>query len=225
MKEKNNNTEEILVLITVLMLLILSMMALNKVIPSSFQSITGRVMTRVNITQPAPGNCNFTLYKGLNLVSFFCITTMHPTGDVVGSLSNLDAVFEYQEGSSDAWKIYNPNLPSFVIQDLTRMSRTEGYWIRMKGDEHFFLEGGLRVPTDVYLAPGWNLVGYPTNETKPVNQSFSSIEGNFTEVRTYNTATQSFISYVPGVGGALNQTEPYFGYWINATTKEVWVVD
>jgi len=225
MKEKNIRTEEILVLLTVMMLLILTIIVFNNVIPSSFQAITGRVVTRVNITQPAPGDCNFTLYNGLNLVSFFCITTMHPTNQVVGSLSNLDAVFEYQEDSSDAWKIYNPNLPSFVIQDLTRMSRTKGYWIRMKADEHFFLEGGLRVPTNVYLVPGWNLAGYPTNEIKPVNQSFSSIDGNFTEVRTYNTSTGSFISYVPGVGGALKQTEPYYGYWINATTNEVWVVD
>ena len=225
MKEKNRKTEEVMILITVLLLLTLSMIVFNKVLPTSFQAITGEVVTRVNITPPPPVNCSFTLYSGLNLVSFFCISNMESTTDVVGSLSNLDAVFEYQEGSSDPWKIYNPNLPSFVVQDLTYMSRTEGYWIRMQANENFFLEGGLRVPTNVYLVSGWNLAGYPTNETKPVNQSFSSIDGNFTEVRTYNRSTGSFISYVPGVGGALTQTQAYYGYWINATVNEVWVVD
>ena len=150
---------------------------------------------------------------------------MTSTGDVVGSLSGLDGIFEYQENSSDLWKTYNPNLPSFVIQDLTYMSRTEGYWIRMQSNENFSLSGGLRLPTNIYLVPGWNLVGYPTNQTKPVNQSFISINGNFTEVRTYNSSAGSFISYVPGVGGALNQTIAYYGYWINATVDEVWTVD
>jgi hypothetical protein len=166
------------------------------------------------------------LYSGLNLVSFFCIPTQTPISQVVGGISsNLEFVFEYQEEGSDAWKTYNPSLPSFVIQDLQYMGRTRGYWIKMRGTQNFSLEGGLRIPNSIILAPGWNLVGYPTNKTKLVNESFASIEGNFTEVRAYNPFTGSFISYVPGVGGALNQTEPYNGYWINATVVEVWAVD
>jgi len=201
------------------------MLVFNKVVPESFQSITGKVISRVNITQSIQTNCSFTLNQGLNLVSFFCISTMTSTTDVVGSLSNLEAVFEYQEGSSDPWKIYNPNLPSFVILDLNYISRKEGYWVKMLANENFLLAGGLRVPTYIDLVLGWNLAGYPTNETKAANQSFWSIDGNFTEVRTYNSSSGSFISYVPGVGGALNQTEAYYGYWINATVGEVWVVD
>ncbi|MBW2990757.1 hypothetical protein KY348_03565 [Candidatus Woesearchaeota archaeon] len=225
MNKKNRKTEEVLILVTVLLLLTLSMIVFNKVLPVSFESITGKVVTRVNITQPPVVNCSFTLYNGLNLVSFFCIPNMISPTDVVGSLSNLEGVFDYQEGNSDAWTIYNPNLPSFVVQDLTIMSRTEGYWIRMRANENFFLDGRVRLPNNILLVPGWNLAGYPTNQIKLVNQSFSSIDGNFTEVRTYNASSGSFISYVPGVGGALTQTEPYYGYWINATVSEVWVVD
>ena len=225
MKERNRKLEEALILITVILLLILSLIVFEKVLPTSLKTITGKVISRVNITHPPPVNCSFTLYQGLNLVSFFCISTMHPTTDVVGSLLALEGVFEYQENNSDPWKTYNPNLPSFVIQDLAYMSRIEGYWIRMQSNENFLLEGGLNRPTNIYLTSGWNLAGYPTNETKGVNQSFSSISGNFTEVRTYNTSLGIFINYVPGVGGALNETQPYQGYWINATVNEVWVVD
>ena len=225
MIKKNRKTEEIIVVITVALLLTLSMIVFNKVLPTSLESITGKVVTRVNITAARPVNCNFTLESGFNLVSFFCIPNIIPTTSVVGSLSGLEAVFEYQEGENDAWKIYNPNLPSFVVQDLILMSRMEGYWVNMQSSQNFLLIGGLRRPTNIPLVPGWNLAGYPTNETKPVATSFSSISGNYTEVRTYNASTGSYISYVPGVGGALNQTQAYQGYWINATVNEVWTVD
>lgn len=225
MKEKNKKLEEALILMTVILLLTLTLLTFEKILPISLEKITGEVISQVNIIQPSPANCSFELFQGLNLVSFFCITTMQPITQVVGSLSSLDAVFEYQEGSDDVWKTYNPNLPSFVVHDLVYMSRTEGYWVRMWYDEFFFLEGGLVLPTNILLVPGWNLAGYPTNETKPVNISFSSISDNFTEVRTYNTSLGGFISYVPGIGGALNETEPYYGYWINTTGDEVWVVD
>ena len=225
MKEKNRKIEEILIVGTVLLLLSLMLISLDALLPSSFQKITGGVITTVNVTQANPINCSLTLASGLNLVSFFCISNSVPVSQVVGGLSNLEAVFEYQEGSTDPWKIYNPNLPGFVIQDLQSMSRTEGYWIIMSSDENLSLQGMLRVPTFINLATGWNLVGYPTNEIKPANESFATIDGNFTEVRTYLPSVGSFISYVPGVGGALNQTEPNLGYWINATVSEVWVVD
>jgi hypothetical protein len=78
MNETNRKVEELLILGTVILFLSLTLLAFDKVLPSSFQKITGEVVTMVNITQPAPGNCNFTLYTGLNLVSFFCIPTMQP---------------------------------------------------------------------------------------------------------------------------------------------------
>lgn len=226
MKEKNRKIEEISVLCTVILLLFLTVMVLDQTLPVSFQEITGKVVSTVNISQSLPVNCTFTLYSGLNLVSFFCIPTQMPAPQVMaGVVSNLEAVFEYQEGNADAWRIYNPSLPSFVVQDLDNMGRTRGYWVNMRETQNYSLEGGLRVPNSINLIPGWNLVGYPTNQTKPVSESFASIEGNFTEVRAYNPITDSFINYLPGVGGAVNQTEAYQGYWVNATIAEVWVVD
>jgi len=225
MNSQDLKLEEVLILVTVMALLIITAMAFEKLLPASFEQITGNTLTRVNVTQPQAANCNFTLYSGLNLVSFFCITSMENKDNVIENITGLQAIFEYQEGSSDPWKSYNPRLPSFVIQDFGSMSRTEGYWIKMSADENFSLVGGLRLPTYVVLSPGWNLAGYASNQIKPVNVSFSSIEGNFTDVRRYVQNSSTFISYVPGVGGALNQTEPNFGYWINATIDEVWVID
>jgi hypothetical protein len=215
----------IAVLVTVILLFIITIMTFERILPSSFQTITGDVISRVNVTQPLAANCNFTLYSGFNLVSFFCITTMTPRNDVIFNLTDMESIFEYEEEATDVWKSYNPSLPSFVIQDLHYMTRTKGYWIKMRADQNLFLEGDLRIPSYVYLKSGWNLAGYPTSQIKPVNTSFSTIDGNFTVVRAFDPQNKIFIAYVPGVGGALNQTEPYRGYWINATTDEVWVID
>lgn len=225
MKRENSRLEAYLILGISIILLALSSLVMERLIPSSFDRITGDVISHVNITQTLSADCNFTLAEGLNLVSFFCIPNAVSRSEVIASLENLTAIFEYQEDQSDSWKSYNPGLPSFVIQDLATMSRIEGYWIRMRNNESFFLAGGLRVPTNIPLHPGWNLAGYPTNRVKDVNESFLSIEGNFTEARTYLPFSGTTIGYVPGIGGALNQTEPYHGYWINATVEEVWVVD
>jgi hypothetical protein len=225
MKPQDLKIEELLILLTVIMLFVITVMAFERILPVSFQEITGAVTSRVNVTQPLAANCNFTLYSGLNLVSFFCIATMTPRNDVIFNLTNLESIFEYEEKATDVWKSYNPSLPSFVIQDLNYMTRTKGYWIKMRANQSLFLEGNLRLPSYVYLTPGWNLAGYPTSQIKPVNTSFYTIDGNFTAVRAFDPRNKIFIAYVPGVGGALNQTEPYYGYWINATADEVWVVD
>jgi hypothetical protein len=224
MKREYGRSERYLILGTTIILLVLVNLVMERLIPTSFDKITGDVISRVNITQTLEANCNFTLSEGSNLVSFFCIPNAASRNGVIGSLESLEAVFEYQEGQADSWKTYNPHLPAWAIQDLNLMSRTKGYWIRMSNNESFFLAGGLRVPTNIPLQSGWNLAGYPANRIKGVNESFLSIEGNFTEVRTYLPISGTVIGYVPGIGGALNQTEPYYGYWINATVSGVWVV-
>jgi hypothetical protein len=217
--------EEKIILLSLITLLSLTFLTLEKTKNYQFKEITGEVVTLVNVSAYRVTNCNFTVEEGLNLVSFFCIPIGISRDLVIGNITELEAIFEYQEGQEDSWKTYNPNLPSFVIQDLNSMTRTEGYWIIATAQQNVYLSGGLRVPTDISISKGWNLVGYPTNKTKSVNESFVSIQNNFTEARTYNAIPGVFINYIPGVGGGLTQTEPYKAYWINATTAEVWHVD
>ncbi len=136
MKKENRKIEEIVVLVAVILLFALSLMVFEKVIPSSFESITGKVLSTVNIVVSINADCNFTLSNGLNLVSFFCISSLEARDDVIGSVSNLESIFEYQEGESDLWKTYNPNLPSFVVHDLDYINRMEGTfpWCHLDGE-------------------------------------------------------------------------------------------
>jgi hypothetical protein len=218
-------TEQTILATSTLILLIITLIAFQQTIPTSFLPITGKTTTTVNITPAPPIPCNFTLYNNTNLVSIYCIPNAIPTTWVMSNLTNLTAVYAYRTSGQDRWKVYNPAMPNWTIQDLDVMSRLEGYYITMTADELFSEDGGLRLPNNVPLVPGWNLVGYPTNKTKDVNTSFQSIAGNFTEVRTYNETLGIYINYIPGLGGAINTTVPFKGYWINVTVDEVWYVD
>ena len=224
-QNKETRAHEILAIAVVSALIITTAAILHKTTNDSFNQITGAVLSTVNISPLAAQPCNFTAQPGLNLVSFFCITYETPLADVVENITQLAAIFEYEEGQADPWKVYNPDLPSWVVQDLETLSRTEGYWLDMKSSEQVIVSGGLRIPTNIPLVPGWNLVGYPTNETKSRNISFLTISGNFTEVRGFNNTNKVFINYIPPSSGGLLYTRPNEGYWINITATEVWIVD
>jgi hypothetical protein len=227
-KEHNqeNKIEQATIIFFCISLVFLTIITIEKETTKEINQLTGNTLSKVNVSLPPNVPCEIEFKEGLNLVSFFCIVFETPRQNVTDNIQNLEYIFEYQESNSaDRWKSYNPNLPSNVIQDLQTMSRTEGYWVRVSDDEYFNLSGGLRTPTNIYLVSGWNLAGYPTNRTKDVNESFLSISGNYTEVRSFNANTQSFISHVPPSSGGLTQTMSGLGYWINSSTTKTWVVE
>ena len=217
--------EEVLIIGVAAILLAIALINLNFATNDSLNQISGNVASRVNISSFLAKDCDMVLEPGLNLVSFFCITFDTDKSLVIGNLTNLNAIFEYQEGSStDKWKSYNPNLPFYVVQDLSTMSRAEGYWIQMNDVEVLNLSGGLRVPTTIPLQTGWNLVGYPTNATKQANDSFSTVSGGYSEARAFNATTQAFLSHIPPATGGLTHTAPGQGFWLNVTNAGVWIV-
>ena len=192
----------------------------------SINSITGAALTTVNISPLPPVPCNFTVESGWNLVSFYCISLLESRQYVTDNITSLGYIFEYEESNpTDPWKSYNPSLDSVYVQDLDTMSRAKGYWLYMNSSENILVYGGLRLPTSINVVPGWNLVGYPTNETKGTFESFSSIYPNYTEVRGYNWTTKTFQNFIPPSSGGLRNTTPYNGYWVNMTASGVWVVD
>jgi hypothetical protein len=224
--QDNKKLEEILIVAGAAIILLLALATLNKTTEDSFNQISANALASANISALREMPCNFTLQEDYNLVSFFCITLQQEVGNVTQNITQIQAIFEYQEGALDAWKSYNPDLPSYVIQDLVTLSRKEGYWIEMKAPEEILIPGGLRVPTSIDLSDGWNLVGYPTNTSKNITISLLSLYGNYSEVRSFNPATQSFLSHTPPAGGGLTTTDPYQGYWIKINnSNEVWIVD
>ncbi|MFC1648265.1 hypothetical protein ACFL1B_02290 [Nanoarchaeota archaeon] len=220
----HSNHQLIFVSIVALALAVASVYTLQELAPDVYNGITGAVVTRVNLTGVGPADCNFILYDEWNLVSFFCVSDFMDLPDAIGSLTNLAAMFGYEKGDGDPWKAYKPDLPLNVVNDLTYVSKKKGYWIRMNGSENYFLNGTLAPFALVTITEGYQLVGYPNNETEPIPEVFLTINNSYTKVVSQNPVNQTILTYIVGVGGTLNETRPYRGYWINATTSDTWVV-
>ncbi len=189
-------------------------------------TITGRYSesgTTLNVTPSEPANCSFTAYTGLNLISLSCTTTAESVLRFWnGSYSGVWATYQYIPGSADPWKVFNPNLPSYVINDLQFTSRRVGYVAVMNSTRTINFTGSIPVSTSVPVIRGWQLVGYPSLAVKNASETLGLINTSITEARTYNNSQGIYESYIPFVGGTLNLTVPGEGYWINGTSLTSW---
>ncbi|MFC2135548.1 hypothetical protein ACFLTH_13120 [Bacteroidota bacterium] len=205
-----------------------TILVIEKAFPEQFGKITGYTFATINVTEALPAACNMTVHPEWNLVSFFCIPTIEDISTLTDEFPTYTKIFAYRsQDSSDPWKAYNPDMPSWVVQDLEYFSRQEGYWIYfdISSSANFFLYDSKRIPTRTDLTAGWNLVGYPTNESTDRDSALISINDSYNSIYSFNNTNKSYSNYTKGVGGDLNVTMPYQGYWINMSSEDMWVVD
>jgi len=196
-------------------------------------SITGQpiVGTRLVIVQVEQAACNFTLVENWNLISFPCLG-VNPTA-IDLTLSNISGKYEsiktyLPADTSDPWKSYNPSLPAWVIQDLTSISKSRGYWLDMSDNSSYYLNSSLATPTLFEPDPGWNLLGYPSKNITEVNLTCLELIPNYTYVYMYNATENDWKEFTWNASLPSNQdlthTVPNFGYWIYVTTKEIFSI-
>ena len=214
--------EEMVLAFGVLAISVGLLLVVQSLSPGMFDKLTGRATleTRVNVVGVIIIPCNTTLEPGWNLISLFCVKN----GQTIASaLAPIDgeyvSVFEYEPGGAGTWHAYNPSLPVWTIQDLATMSRFEGYWIYVPNETVYYNgNGSKRLQSTIQIDPGWNLIGYPTNETRPVNFTIQTGTANITQVRAYNISLPSFVFYPPtpatdAANTSLRDFTPYWGYW------------
>lgn len=192
--------------------------------PQYNNSITGKnVLTKVEIADIIPSNCTFNLTSGWNYVSFHCIASSVYREEVLSSINDsYSRIFAYNAFDTiDPWKSYNPELPYWAVQQLNYMGRTSGYIILMNEDAEYVYAGYKR-SSIVQLRPGWNLIGYPDNESVMINNSLDGILYN--QIMTYDNGT--LLIYIPNsTNNSLTYFEPYKAYWINSTASQNWLVN
>lgn len=183
--------------------------------------ITGRASTdtTVFIINSTPITCNFDVGAGYNIISLPCLTTATVINVTRGA--NVTAIYEYTPGQVDKWKVYNPNLPSWVVSDLYYMSRRPGYIAIMVSSANNTLEGSKVLSTSINLGAGWNLVGFPSSNASNITLSIGALNISITNITAYDKPSETFFSYP---GGGLVYFVPGQGYWINATTGITWTV-
>ncbi|MFH1641756.1 MAG: hypothetical protein ABIC04_02560 [Nanoarchaeota archaeon] len=187
-------------------------------------TIWGAVVARVYITGTLTDhNCSGSYEKGWNLISIACIPTNTSVFNMFSSLeNNYTSVHGYNTGdANDPWKTYNPSMPAWVVQDLEEISEENGYFINMNNKSAFYLNGTLLVPNTITYGKGWNLIGYPAQNSKGVVEALSTIQGSYSVIFGYNSINKTYYFYNASFAdGTLEYVIPGYGYWINMTIED-----
>lgn len=187
-------------------------------------SITGKpIDTRVNIMPATPTPCDFTLPQGWSMVSFFCLGNWVSKDDALESINgSYGKIFYYSAtDDTDPWKSYNPDLPTWAVQQIDYMDRVTGYFIYMKSEDSFFYNGSKKY-TVINLYPGWNLVGYPNSQSEYINVSLDGLL--YSTVKKYNSSANEFLVYNTAGVSNLFTFDEYYGYWINSSASQTWII-
>ncbi len=123
--------------------------------------------------------------------------------------------------AADPWKLYDP--ADAAGSDLTSLDERQGFWLDAT-EAASLPGGGASAPavTTIHLCAGWNLIGFPADQSRPVAAALLSIAGKYQRVFSYDPSdpldpwTIYSVSR-PSWANDLQLLEPGRGYWILAT--------
>lgn len=130
-------------------------------------------------------------------------------------------VFAYRGcDASDPWKQYTPGGPP-PANDLDTLDHTTGFWINLDDPTALSVAGDIPQRTVFQLCKGWNLVGFPAGQSRPLPTALASITGKYSHLFAYNPADSSdpweiYDVSVPGWANDLPEMAPGRGFWIYA---------
>jgi hypothetical protein len=221
-------------------------------VSSGALSLTGMATSRLFVVDLYALDCNFSVDAGWNLFSAPCFedypsvtyglsslyaNTTNVTIEILPNGSTnitnttylvplYTSVHTYDSTDPvDYWESFKPGLPGYVIVDLTNLSHERGYFLSMQTDAEYTYNGRVTLPNNVPLYEGWNLVGFPVNDTeneRPINISVDTINDTLTNVyrlesgsyQRYNDTTKDFVNFTI-----------FKGYWFSLTDNDTWVID
>jgi len=163
--------------------------------------------------------------KAITLVMLAMIIGSVTAGDISDVLSPIQGQYEIvwaynASDTADPWKKYVPGAPDWA-NDLEAMNPGQGYWIKMLYSSSSLTVDGLPLASSqISLATGWNLIGYPSTESQSISSALSGIAGKYEIVWAYNSSDTGdpWKRYMPGgVGNDLDEMRPGCGYWIKMT--------
>ncbi len=119
-----------------------------------------------------------------------------------------------------AWKQYTPGDPA---NELTSIDHRYGLWLKAPAAGGWTLPAGEQpTVTEIPVCPGWNLIGYPLAQPRPVPAALSSIAGKYLRVFGYDAFDEKdpwevYDPNVPEWANDLLQMQPGRGYWVLVT--------
>ena len=191
--------------------------------------IENHVPTSGNMDQYPLVDINFdqetiTLNPGFNLISlpFTPMETSLP--EALSSIEgNYDVILSYNSDTGH-WESYNPSKP-LSLNTLTELEVNRGYWIHITEDNPvgLIMDGAFPTNTMNNLKQGWNLIGYPSTITMPVEAVFENA-GSYSAVWTFENGLWKL--YVPGMPPEqpdnIIDMNPSQAYWVEAEIDVTW---
>lgn len=185
---------------------------------SSYSTVDGT--EAFDLPPSCQSDVRLSLPAGWNLIS---IPIQPDDSDIEDMLSSItdsyDIVYAYDAcDAEELWKKYDPNGPPFA-NTLTTGNEKMGLWVHMTKADILALSGTEPEQTTISLCNEWNLIGYPSAQTRELPNALDSIDGKYTLVNAYNVAEspswQKFDPNGPPFANSLLDMQANFGYWIN----------
>jgi hypothetical protein len=136
--------------------------------------------------------------------------------------NNSSIIWVYNASESKPWEKYIPPAPP-PASTLKGVDQKRGFWVKMKRNDTLIVTGSVPVATSINLKRGWNMIGYPSTTSKPIDIALSSINGSYNVVYAYNATDTGdhWKHYDPSLPPFFNDLQdmlPGSGYWINITS-------
>ncbi len=176
------------------------------------------------------------LAAGWNLVSLNIQPTNTAVESILASIAgSYDLVYGWDASGASSesgnWLIYDPDPAASIGNTLTTLDRSMGFWIKMNQADTLEINGEYNATTAINLstgALGWNLVGFPSDETATPADSFSGIT-SLSLVFEYDASTPAnpwkvYDPSAPAFVSDLDALQPDFGYWVFVTDAATWNV-
>lgn len=135
---------------------------------------------------------------------------------------DYNVVYGYDGCNSAApWQVFDPAAPP-ASNDLAAVTHKIGFWIQTSITTTLPLAGTIPPTSTIELCEGWNLIGLPMEQARPVRNALYSIEGRYSLVFGYDPADpadpwQIYDTAAPDWSNDLEMMLPGRGYWILAT--------
>ena len=168
---------------------------------------------------------NITVAAGWNLISVNITGTTTLPGaltDLTGGVVWSRVMWYNPATPADPWKQYNTAWDA-SLNDLTTVTTSMGVWVFVTtvGDTQICVGGAAYtkpVSTDITLAIGWNLVGFPSDDTTYTVAMLKAAVTSVTIVEQYDGA-QTYLTATMLDAATFAADK---GYWVYTTAPGTW---
>jgi CSLREA domain-containing protein len=176
-----------------------------------------------DVDRDAPPRRTVELRPEWNLVGWTGAAT--PVSNAVEGLgSGLGAVFTW-DVAAGVFQSYALALPAF-LNTLSDLLPGAGIWLRVAGGAGVTWEQPpVTAAQSVPLLAGFNLVVWMGPDGTPVAEATASLGDGLVSLFTYDSLSQRFLSFLPGLPDALNSATTLRhgdGVWIDVSEATIW---